>query len=136
MLFGDEEAMIRLDMGLLKQNFRPEFLNRIDEIIVFQALAQEEIEQIVQLMLRKTSRLLKAQGMDLPVSPEAVAALARQGFDPTFGARPLRRVIQRRVENEVSRGILEGRFAAGDTIAVDARDGNFVLNRATAPVLK
>ncbi len=123
-------------MGLLKQNFRPEFLNRVDEVIVFQALTQEEIEQVVQLMLRKTCRLLKAQGMGLQVSPEAVKALAREGFDPTFGARPLRRLIQRRVENEVSRAILEGRFAAGDAIAVDVRDGNFVLDRASAPVLK
>ncbi len=91
-----------------KQTFRPEFLNRIDEVIVFHPLTREEIAQIVYLFLNRVRQSLQAQGMDLVVSEEVIKKLSAEGFDPMLGARPLRRVIQRRIEDPLAEEVLEG----------------------------
>jgi len=116
---------------LLKATFRPEFLNRIDEVIIFQPLTKEQIKQIVDIQLSEVAALLAGQGMKLKVTDEAKAKLADEGFDPTFGARPLKRVIQKRIENPLSTKILEGRFKKGDTIFVDYKDNEFVFTSST-----
>jgi ATP-dependent Clp protease ATP-binding subunit ClpB len=104
----------------LRQVFRPEFLNRIDEIIVFHALTEEDLAHIVDLLLADLSRRLADHDLELEVTPAARTLVASEGHDPAFGARPLRRAIQRLVENPLARALLEGRFKAGTRIKVDA----------------
>jgi ATP-dependent Clp protease ATP-binding subunit ClpC len=108
----------------VKHTFRPEFLNRVDEIVVFHQLNREQIEQIVSLELEKVVREVKAQEMHLEVVEEAKALLARKGWDPQFGARPLRRAIQREVEDELAEELLKGTFAAGDRILAEVNPDN------------
>jgi ATP-dependent Clp protease ATP-binding subunit ClpC len=110
-------------MQLLRAHFRPEFLNRIDEAIVFRALTREQVEEIAKLLLDKVARRLRAQHIEVQFTEEALSHLAERGFDPEFGARPLRRTIQRMVENELSRMLLEGGLSAGDSVTVGVRDG-------------
>src|SRR5205807_7687699 len=98
----------------VKHTFRPEFLNRVDEVVVFHQLTREEIEQIVGLELDKVIREVKAQEMQLEVTEDAKKLLAKKGWDPQFGARPLRRAIQREVEDELSEEMLRGTFGTGD----------------------
>jgi ATP-dependent Clp protease ATP-binding subunit ClpC len=105
-------------MEILRSSFRPEFINRIDEIIVFRALTDEQLADITKLLLDRLTRRLRAQRIEVEFTDEAVALLAREGFDPEFGARPLRRTIQRRVENELSRMVLGGSVQAGDKVVV------------------
>lgn len=123
-----EELMTEMNV-LLKKSFRPEFLNRIDEIIVFKALSILEIEKIIELLIEKTARLLKAQNISLEMSGEAISELARIGYDPNYGARPMRRVIQRYLENPISEKILAGEFSEGDTIKVKIENNNFVFGK-------
>jgi ATP-dependent Clp protease ATP-binding subunit ClpC len=113
----------------LKRNFRPEFLNRIDEVIVFHELTQEEVTTIVDLMIRRVREQLEGQGLALELTTEAKAALAKRGYDPTLGARPLRRAIQRLVEDPLSERILWKEFRAGETVVVDA-EGDEVVFRS------
>ncbi|MEP7140950.1 MAG: AAA family ATPase, partial [Caldimonas sp.] len=113
----------------LKQHFRPEFLNRIDETVVFHALDQKNIQAIAKIQLRVLEERLEKMDMKLEVSPRALEQLAKAGFDPVFGARPLKRAIQRDLENPVARLILEGRFGPKDVIPVDFEDGRFVFER-------
>ena len=113
----------------VKQHFRPEFLNRIDEAVVFHALDAKNIEAIAKIQLKVLEARLEKMEMKLEVSVRAVAELAKAGFDPVFGARPLKREIQRRIENPVSKLILEGRFGPKDVIPVDFVDGNFSFER-------
>ncbi|MFY9512668.1 MAG: ATP-dependent chaperone ClpB [Rubrivivax sp.] len=115
--------------GEVKQHFRPEFLNRIDETVVFHALDQQHIESIAAIQLRQLDARLAKLEMKLDVSPAALAELAKVGFDPVFGARPLKRAIQQRLENPVSKLILQGRFGPKDVIPVDVEDGEFVFSR-------
>jgi ATP-dependent Clp protease ATP-binding subunit ClpC len=103
----------------VKQTFRPEFLNRVDEVLVFHQLTREQIEQIVTLELEKVIREVRAQEMELKVTDTAKALLARKGWDPQFGARPLRRAIQRMVEDEIAEEMLKGVFGSGDHILAD-----------------
>jgi ATP-dependent Clp protease ATP-binding subunit ClpC len=103
----------------VKQTFRPEFLNRVDEVLVFHQLTREQIEQIVTLELEKVIREVRAQEMELKVTDAAKALLARKGWDPQFGARPLRRAIQRMVEDEIAEEMLKGVFGSGDHILAD-----------------
>jgi ATP-dependent Clp protease ATP-binding subunit ClpC len=103
----------------VKQTFRPEFLNRVDEVVVFHQLTREQIEQIVTLELEKVVREVRAQEMELKVTEAAKALLAKKGWDPQFGARPLRRAIQRNVEDEIAEEMLKGTFLAGDHILAD-----------------
>jgi len=106
-------------MAVLRHSFRPEFINRIDEIIVFQALTKEQLVQITSLMLDRDARRLRAQHIEVEFSEAAVGHLAETGFDPEFGARPLRRAIQRQLENELSRLLLGGSIEPGDLVRVD-----------------
>jgi ATP-dependent Clp protease ATP-binding subunit ClpB len=113
----------------VKQHFRPEFLNRIDEAVVFHALDIKNIEAIAKIQLKVLETRLEKMDMKLDVSPRALAELAKAGFDPVFGARPLKREIQRRIENPVAKLILEGRFGPKDVIPVDFEDGAFGFER-------
>jgi ATP-dependent Clp protease ATP-binding subunit ClpC len=110
-------------MQILRHSFRPEFINRIDEIIVFRALSSEQLVEITKLLLDRLARRLRAQQIDVVFTDDAVELLAREGFDPEFGARPLRRTIQRLVENELSRLVLGGGVEPGDRVIVDALEG-------------
>ncbi len=115
---------LREDMNrLLRDTLRPEFLNRIDEVIVFRSLKKGQIAEIARLLLDHTSRRLKAQGIGIEFTDAAVALVAEEGFDPEFGARPLRRTIQRRVDNTLSRMVLDGSLERGDKLVVGTGDG-------------
>ncbi|OUN01685.1 MAG: ATP-dependent Clp protease ATP-binding subunit ClpC [Firmicutes bacterium ZCTH02-B6] len=114
----------------LRKTFRPEFLNRIDEVIVFHALTKEHLRQIVDIMLQTLVKELKERGVEVEFTERAKDVLAEQGYDPQYGARPLRRAIQRLVENPLSEEMLRGRFHEGDTILVDANaDGQIVFEK-------
>jgi ATP-dependent Clp protease ATP-binding subunit ClpB len=113
----------------LKQSFRPEFLNRIDEVVVFHGLEAQHIESIARIQLKRLAERMEKQEMRLEVSDAALAELARAGFDPVFGARPLKRAIQQQIENPVAKLILEGRFGPRDVVPVDVRDGKLVFER-------
>ncbi|AIL32346.1 ATP-dependent chaperone ClpB [Basilea psittacipulmonis] len=113
----------------LKQSFRPEFLNRIDEVVVFHSLDDKHIADIARIQLQGLSKRVKERDMKLEVSEAALAQLAKNGFDPLFGARPLKRAIQQDIENPLARDMLEGKFEAKDTIQVDYQDGNFVFTK-------
>ncbi|RLD12554.1 MAG: ATP-dependent Clp protease ATP-binding subunit, partial [Caldiserica bacterium] len=124
-----ERAKARI-LDMLKIKFRPEFLNRIDEIIVFHPLTKEHIKAIVKLLIERVRRTLRGQGMDLELTEKAIEKIAEEGFDPTFGARPLRRTIQREIENVIAKKIIEGDFKEGDTIIVDVDEkGEFVFRK-------
>ena len=113
----------------VKQHFRPEFLNRIDETVVFHALDQANIEAIAKIQLATLESRVAKMDMVLEVSPAALSEIAKVGFDPVFGARPLKRAIQQQIENPVARLILEGRFGPKDVIPVDVADGQFTFGR-------
>ncbi len=113
----------------LKQSFRPEFLNRIDEVVVFHGLDAKHIESIARIQLQRLAARLAQKDMQLDVSDAALAQLARSGFDPVFGARPLKRAIQQHIENPVARLILEGRFGPKDVVPVDWVEDQFVFSR-------
>ena len=108
---------------LLRNTLRPEFVNRIDEVILFRSLDEDQIAQISRLLLDHTSRRLKAQGIGIEFTDDAVALIAEEGFDPEFGARPLRRTIQRRVDNVLSRMVLDGSLERGDKLVVGTGEG-------------
>ncbi|MBZ8138619.1 ATP-dependent chaperone ClpB [Rubrivivax gelatinosus] len=129
-LAGQSNEVVREAVwGEVKQHFRPEFLNRIDEAVVFHALDEKNIEAIAKIQLKLLEARLEKLEMKLDVSPAALAELAKVGFDPVFGARPLKRAIQQRIENPVSKLILQGRFGPKDVIPVDVEDGVFVFER-------
>ena len=111
----------------LKRHFRPEFLNRIDEVIVFAELTQDEVTEIVDLMIKRVQTQVESQGLGLELTPEAKLLLAKKGYDPTLGARPLRRAIQRHIEDALSEKILWKEFRAGETVLVDADGEEFVF---------
>jgi ATP-dependent Clp protease ATP-binding subunit ClpA len=114
------EAMKRQVTDALRQQFRPEFLNRVDEIIVFHALTEANLEQIVDLLLKGLEKRLLDQDLHVELTAAARQLIVREGTDPAFGARPLKRTIQRLVENPLARALLRGQFAPGDVIRVDA----------------
>jgi ATP-dependent Clp protease ATP-binding subunit ClpC len=120
-------------MDELKKSFRPEFLNRIDEVIVFHSLTQEDVKQIVDLMMKRVTEQLKAKDLEIELTDAAKTLLAEQGYDPALGARPLRRTIQRLVEDPLSEKLLWKEFRAGQTIIVDASDGEMVFEGAGVP---
>src|SRR5207253_6888181 len=107
----------------------PEFLNRIDEIVEFQPLTKEQLADIVELQLERLRARLADRGIELELTDEAKHVLAEAGWDPTYGARPLKRAIQRMVENPLALRLLEGDFGEGDSVRVDARDGELVFER-------
>jgi ATP-dependent Clp protease ATP-binding subunit ClpB len=121
---------------LLKLQFRPEFLNRIDETIVFQPLSKEQLTKIVDVQLNHLRKRLASRGLKLSISADAEKLLAEEGYDPVYGARPLKRVIQQRIENPLASRILKGEFAEGDTIrvSVDARKHEFAFDKGREQV--
>ena len=131
----DEEAhsyerMKTAVLDALKQTFRPEFLNRVDEVIVFHALSEEQVTEIVDLLLERVSERVQGQGMKLSVADEVKTLLAREGFDRTLGARPLRRAIQRLIEDPLSEALLFGKFHDGDAIEAVMDGGDVVFRQA------
>jgi ATP-dependent Clp protease ATP-binding subunit ClpB len=123
------EAVKEVVWEELKQHFRPEFLNRIDEVVVFHALQSRHIEKIAGIQIQRLAKRMEQQEMRLEVSDAALAELAREGFDPVFGARPLKRSIQQQLENPIAKLILQGKFGPKDVVPVDWRDGKFVFER-------
>ena len=131
----DETARLRSSIeDALKKALRPEFLNRIDEIIIFDPLTDQQIKQIVDLMVNEVEARLLEHKVTISLTDAAKEWLANEGFDPVFGARPLRRAIQRHVENPLSRKILASEFVPGDHIAVDAGEDELTLSKASSPV--
>ncbi len=125
---GDDYQVIKLAvMGEVKTHFRPEFVNRIDEIVVFHALDQKHIAGIAKIQLQYLEKRLARLEMSMEVSDAALASIAEAGFDPVFGARPLKRAIQERIENPLAKAILEGRFGPKDRIRVNAKGGQLVF---------
>ena len=115
----------------MKKAFRPEFLNRVDSVVVFHSLTKEQIRQIVELMLTSVSQQLAEKEIKLEVTDAAKDFLGEKGYDETFGARPLRRVIQNMVEDKLSEDLLRGKFKAGDIIVIDL-EGEEIVVRPTA----
>jgi ATP-dependent Clp protease ATP-binding subunit ClpB len=116
-------------MAEVKSHFRPEFINRIDEIVVFHALDAANVRSIADIQLQRLAARLAERDLRLEVSAEALDEIAKVGFDPLFGARPLKRAIQSQIENPVARLILEGRFGPNDVVPVDLKDGQFSFER-------
>ena len=121
-------------MDSLRRVFRPEFINRVDNVIVFRALSKQDIEQIVMLEINKVAQRLEEHSIQLSAAPEALDLLADEGYDPEMGARPLRRVIQQKIEDPLSDSLLGGDFADGDTIIVEVEDGKIVLRRSESEI--
>jgi len=117
----------------LRDHFRPEFLNRIDEIVVFEALGKEQLADIAELQLERLRSRLAERKLSLELTDAAKEVLAEAGWDPTYGARPLKRALQRLVENPLAQRLLQGAFAEGDTIRVDAQNGELVFEHASEP---
>jgi len=126
------EELENLVMDELRRHFRPEFLNRLDDIIFYKALTLEDIEQIVDIQLHKLRELLAEKKITLELTDDAKKALAREGFDPLYGARPLKRVIQKRIQDKLAREILEGKIKDGDSVLVDANSGGEYQFRQSA----
>ena len=126
---GEKERLEKSVHEALKQAFRPEFLNRIDETIIFHPLTREQIVKVVGLMVRDVAERLAEQGITFELTQPAADWLAEEGFDPVYGARPLRRAIQRSLENRLSRGILSGEFQGGDHLVVNAEEGGLAVTK-------
>ncbi len=129
-LSGQPAADIKVAvMGEVKNHFRPEFINRIDEIVIFHALGRDHVRSIAQIQLDRLGQRLAERDLRLEVSDEALDEIAKVGFDPLYGARPLKRAIQSQIENPVARLILEGRFGPNDVVPVDLQNGEFSFSR-------
>ena len=115
-----DEATRRRVMDALREHFRPEFLNRVDEIIFFHALSQEHLKKIVEIQIAGLMKRLEERKIHVQLTDAAKEQLVREGYDPTYGARPLKRTIQRRVLDPLALRVLEGDFLEGDTVVVDA----------------
>src|SRR5439155_14361181 len=119
----------------MRDHFRPEFLNRIDEIVEFKPLSRDQLGEIVDLQLTRLRERLADRGLSLQLTPEAQHVIGDAGWDPAYGARPLKRAIQRLLENPLALRLLEGDFHEGDTILVDAQNGDLVFTRAGSPAV-
>jgi ATP-dependent Clp protease ATP-binding subunit ClpB len=129
-MVGQSSALIKQAvMAEVRKHFRPEFVNRIDEIVVFDALDPKQIQAIARIQLNRLEQRLAAQDMKLVVSDAALAEIGKAGFDPLYGARPLKRAIQQEIENPIARLVLEGRFGPKDVIPVDFKNGKFTFDR-------
>ena len=128
---GQDSALRDQLLRRLRESFRPEFLNRIDEIIIFRELDEAELRQITQLLLEETRRRLHAQDITLQFEPAAVDWIADHGYQPEFGARPMRRTIQREVDNRLSRMLLDGQIMPGQKVTVSVRDGHLAFDTST-----
>ncbi len=125
---GEDSAVIKdAVMEQVKQHFRPEFINRIDEIVVFNALDEKAIREIARIQIRKLAKRMEAQNIGLEVTDAALDEIGKVGFDPLFGARPLRRAVQDYLENSIAVNLLKGKYAPGDTVFVDYKDDKFIF---------
>ena len=131
---SDRDQLVRTVEESLKQAFRPEFVNRLDDTIVFEPLTEPEIAQIATLVLDEVCERLGERGVEFRVSEAATAEVVREGYDPDFGARPLQRIIERRIENPLAKRVLSGEFETGDCIAVDFLDDEFTFTRERGAV--
>jgi ATP-dependent Clp protease ATP-binding subunit ClpB len=128
---GDDPSLVKIAvMAEVKANFRPEFVNRIDEIVVFHPLDEAQIANIARIQLRGLEQRLAKLEIGLDVSAAALKAVAAAGFDPVYGARPLKRAIQQQIENPLAKDILAGNFAAGDRVHVTAKAGAITFAKA------
>ena len=129
---GSDPVLVKMSvMAEVKTHFRPEFINRVDEIVVFHALDEKNIGTIAQIQLQVLQQRLAKMDMNLVVSPEALQKIAEAGFDPVYGARPLKRAIQQQIENPLSKKILEGQYGPKDVIAVNVQNGGLVFEKAS-----
>jgi ATP-dependent Clp protease ATP-binding subunit ClpB len=129
----DEPAVVKMAvMAEVRGHFRPEFINRIDEIVVFHALDEKNIGAIAKIQLKHLEERLEKMEMSLDITDEALQKIAEAGFDPVYGARPLKRAIQQQIENPLSKEILSGRFGPKDTIRVSVRGGQLVFGEEPA----
>jgi ATP-dependent Clp protease ATP-binding subunit ClpB len=127
---GSDYGVIKVAvMAEVKTQFRPEFINRIDEIVVFHALGEENIKSIAKIQLATLKSRLAKMDLDFEVADAALTEVAKAGFDPVYGARPLKRAIQSEIENPLAKAILEGRFAPKDRIVVDAKGGKMTFEK-------
>jgi ATP-dependent Clp protease ATP-binding subunit ClpB len=124
----DVKAVEKEVMGVVRGHFRPEFLNRIDEIILFHRLRREDMSEIVDIQLKRLNRLLEDRKIGLSLDPKARQWLADKGYDPTYGARPLKRVIQKWVQDPLAQMLLAGELADGSTIKLGASQGRLTIN--------
>jgi ATP-dependent Clp protease ATP-binding subunit ClpB len=130
---GDDYQVVKLAvMAEVKNYFRPEFINRIDEVVVFHALDEKHIASIARIQLKGLEQRLVQMEMQLDITEAALAEIAKAGFDPVYGARPLKRAIQSELENPLAKEILSGRFGPKDTIRIDAQNGVFSFEKAAA----
>jgi ATP-dependent Clp protease ATP-binding subunit ClpB len=118
----------------VEAHFKPEFINRLDDIVEFHSLSREQLSEIVEIQVARLIQRVRERDIDVELTDDAKTLLGNLGYDPTYGARPLKRVIQKRLVDPLALAILEGRFAAGDTVRVDAADGELTLERVAAPV--
>lgn len=120
-------------MRPLREHFRPEFLNRIDEIVIFRQLADQQLRQITNMLLDDSRRRLRAQDVTVEVTLDAVEWLAQRGYQPEYGARPLRRTIQREVDNRLSRMLLDGSLQPHSRLRIDVADGELAIRKEEEP---
>jgi ATP-dependent Clp protease ATP-binding subunit ClpB len=131
--YAEDWALVETQvLSMLRQQFRPEFLNRIDDVVVFRPLGEEQIAQIVDLQLAKLDTMLGARKLSLTLSPEAKLMLVGEGYDAAFGARPLKRAIQRMVQNPLALALLDGTLHDGDRVIATPGDGKLVFTRQVA----
>jgi ATP-dependent Clp protease ATP-binding subunit ClpB len=128
-----ETSMEEKVMATVRDHFKPEFLNRVDEIIVFHRLSREDLARIVEVQLETVRERLAHRNIDLDLTDEAAGYLADKGYDAAYGARPLKRLIQREIENELALKLLDGTFTPGDSVRVDVRDDRLVFEPMAAP---
>jgi ATP-dependent Clp protease ATP-binding subunit ClpB len=126
---GGEEQIREAVSEALRSRFLPEFLNRIDEVLIFHPLKRGQIRRIVELQIERLAEQLQQRGIELDVTPAAFDAIAAEGYDPAYGARPLKRVIQQRVQNPLATEILKREFAPGSRVKIDHVDGEFTFDR-------
>jgi ATP-dependent Clp protease ATP-binding subunit ClpB len=122
------EVVVDRVMAAVHEAFRPEFLNRIDDVIVFDKLTEADLRQITEIQLRSLRQRLEARRIDLQVTEDALDLLAERGYDPVFGARPLKRVLQKELVDPIAAAILEGRYGEGDTVKVSVESGELILD--------
>jgi ATP-dependent Clp protease ATP-binding subunit ClpB len=134
-MHGDDYQVVKLAvLGEVKAQFRPEFVNRIDEIVVFHALDEKNIKSIAKIQMGSVEKRLAALEIKVEVSDAALKEIAAVGFDPLYGARPLKRAIQQSIENPLAKAILEGRFGPKDTVRVDYKKSGFTFEKAASAV--
>ena len=129
-LVRDEEAMRAQVMAAMRQHFRPEFLNRVDEIVIFHPLQREHLNQIIEIQLGRLRRLMAERKITLALTDAARGIIVSEGYDPVYGARPLKRVLQRRIQDPLALKILQGEVRDGDHVVVDASGGELVFTVA------